>query len=61
MSGFKCAMPFSKNSRWNLMMLSVTLTMVRCRCWIERISHCAERSLSWMYSLALPLPPSAVF
>ena len=45
-------MPRSKKSRWNLMIDSVTLMIVRCRCWMERMSHCAERSLSWMYSLA---------
>src|SRR3954447_4995175 len=43
MSGLRYVMPLSKNSRWNLMIDSVTLTIVRWRCWIERISHCAER------------------
>ena len=46
-SGFRCAMPLSKNSRWNFRIDSATLMIVRWRCWIERISHCAERSLSW--------------
>ena len=60
MSGFKCAVPLSKNSRWNLRIDSVTRTMVRWRCWIERISHWALRSFSWMYSRAFGPPASAV-
>ena len=60
MSGFRCAVPLSKNSRWNFRIDSVTRTIVRCRCWIDRMSHCALRSFSWMYSRALAPPASAV-
>jgi len=31
--------------------------MVRWRWWMERISHTAERSFSWMYSLLCALAP----
>ena len=57
MSGLRCAIPLSRKSRWNLMIESVTLTMVRWRWWMERISHTAERSFSWMYSLLWALAP----
>jgi hypothetical protein len=36
-------------------MLSVTLTMVFCRCWMLRISHAAEFSLSVTYFLVSSL------
>src|SRR5438445_472329 len=39
------------------MIESATFTMVRCRWWMERMSHTAERSLSWMYSFALRQEP----
>src|SRR5688500_18975802 len=51
-NGRRCSTPRSKNSRWNWRMLFVTLRIVRWRCWIERMSHCAERSRSVMYSFA---------
>ena len=37
------------------MIESATFTIVLCRWWMERMSHTADRSLSWMYSLAFPL------
>ena len=47
-SGFRCAMPRSRKSRWNLTMLVVTMNSVRWRCWMLLISHAAARILSWM-------------
>ena len=44
-SGFRSAMPLSKNSRWNFRIDSATLMIVRWRCWIDRISHCARAQL----------------
>jgi hypothetical protein len=36
------------------MIESATFTIVLCLWWIDLMSHTAERSLSWMYSLAFP-------
>ena len=58
-SSRRCCAPFSKNSRWNFRIDFVTLTIVRWRCWIERMSYCAERRRSVTCSLASRLWPMA--
>ena len=46
-SGRRCSMPWSRKSRWKLMMLVATLWIVFCRCSTDLISQSAERNLSF--------------
>ena len=46
-SGRRYSMPWSRKSRWKLMMLIATLWIVFCRCSTDLISQSAERNLSF--------------